>query len=209
MKIQRDIYQRHVRSVPPGTVVFQEGQVGSEMYVVIDGEVEISKRTSSSAQKTLITLKKGDIFGEMSLIERKSRSATATAVTQTRLLVLNEHLFFAMIDRNPDFAAKMIRVLSERLRRANSLIQQAIGSNRNKQVYTGLAEYAGRHGSSTHKGYRVNISAFSDWANTHLGIPREEVRPIVQTFIQRGHVGQSSASEDDIIVAKRTAEVRR
>ena len=149
MRVSKEIYANHVREFSEGSVIFKEGDHGNEMFVIIQGDVEISKITSASSSKTLIVLGKGDIFGEMAIIEKKRRSATATAVSKIRLLVLNETLFDSTLNGNPDFARKMIRILSERLRRTNSALQDSIVTNKQNQLLEGLIKYADEFGDST------------------------------------------------------------
>jgi CRP-like cAMP-binding protein len=76
MRVTKEVYAKHVRGFSEGSVIFKEGDKGNEMFVIIQGDVEISKVTSASSSKTLIVLAKGDIFGEMAVIEKKRRSAT-------------------------------------------------------------------------------------------------------------------------------------
>jgi CRP/FNR family cyclic AMP-dependent transcriptional regulator len=200
MKITKNIYENHSRTVEPGQVIFKEGERGSELYIIIEGEVEIRKRTSSSTAKTLITFHKGDIFGEMALVEGKPRSATAIAVKPCRMLVINESLLDSMLENNPDFAKKMIRILAERLRKANALIQDLTYTNRQNQVMTGLKQYAQERGISTFKGHRVNMSQFLEWSRSHLGIQDREILSTVQEFLKNGIVEQSALGKGEILV---------
>ncbi len=173
MRINHSIYENHVKSYKPEMMIFKEGDHGEEMYVIIEGEVEIRKRTSSASTKTLIVFHKGDIFGEMALMEKKPRSASAVTTKPSRLLVMNEALLESMIEKNPDFARKMIRILSERLRKANSLIQSIMCTNQQSQVLSGLKSYAGKYGTSTFKGLRrseerrVGKECRSRWSPYH------------------------------------------
>jgi CRP-like cAMP-binding protein len=201
MRVDRQIYDKHVREFPAGNVIFREGDRGNEMFVVISGDVEISKATSSTSSKTLIVLSKGDIFGEMAIIEKKSRSATATAVTDTRLLVLNEALFDSTLGRNPDFARKMIRILSERLRRTNAALQESIITNKQNQVLDGLSEYAEDTGTPTFKGQRIRTEGFVKWACSHLGIAEKDIRAILQSFLKKGILEESAAGKDEVLLA--------
>jgi CRP-like cAMP-binding protein len=203
MKLSRDTYDRHVRGYKKGSVIFDEGDPGAEMFVIIEGSVEIAKATSGGSAKTLIELAKGDIFGEMAIIEKKRRSARAIATTDTRLLVLDEVLFERTLHENPDFARKMIRLLSERLRRANSILQSVLATNRQNQVLEALFHYAGEFGMLTFKGARVNIDEFAEWASGHIGIDSTEIRQAVEAFKRRRLVQESALGEDEIIVNRR------
>ncbi len=129
MRVNKGMYEKHVKAFDAGNLIFKELDPGHEMYIIIEGKVEIRKTTSPTSSKTLIVLGQGDIFGEMAIIDKKRRSATAMSIADTKLLVLNDHLFEATLERNPDFARKMILIISERLRRANAAIQQSLVTN--------------------------------------------------------------------------------
>ena len=200
MRINRVVYEKYVTSYSPGKVIFEEGDPGIEMFIIIQGEVEIRKRTSSTASKTLIVFHKGDIFGEMAIIEKKPRSASAIATQPTKVLVMNEALLESMIGTNPDFAKKIIRMLAERLRKANSIIQTMTQTSRQNQIMNSLIDYAKEHGISTFKGRRVSLDRFIDWAETHLGIKAKDVQITIQSLLKQGMVKQSVRGKEEIIV---------
>jgi CRP-like cAMP-binding protein len=200
MKIEKDVFRKFVKTFEPGQVIFKEGETGDQMFIIIQGEVEIRKKTSMDTARTLITFKPGDVFGEMALIENKPRSATAVATKASRMLVMNEPLFLAMIERNPDFARKMIQVLSERLRKANLLIQNLTVTNRENQILAGLRQFAAEKGTATFKGHRVKVAEFLEWAAAHLGLEAKEITAVVQEFQRRGVVGRSALGREEVIV---------
>ena len=200
MKITKNIYQKYAKTFEPGQVIFKEGETGEEMFIIIQGEVEIRKRTSAKAFKTLIKFHEGDIFGEMALIENKPRSATAIALKPCRMLVMNEALLDKMLESNPDFAKKMIRILSERIRKANAIIENIASTNRQNQIYNGLKEYAQEKGISTFKGHRVKLSEFLEWARNRLGISEKEITQTIQDLLKRRIVAPSALGKEEIIV---------
>ena len=199
MRVNRGLYERHVRVFGRGNVIFKESDPGYEMYVIIEGKVEIRKATSPTSSTTLIVLGKGDIFGEMAIIDKKKRSASAMTVIDTKVLVLNDHLFDAMLERNPDFARKMIRILSERLRRANGAIQESLVTNREHHVINGLTKYLEEFGTSTFKGKRLNLEEFLGWACVHIGISEKDIRPVLVDLVKRGVLKPSARSKEDVI----------
>jgi CRP-like cAMP-binding protein len=200
MKIDKSTFESHLRFLDEGAVVFRENDPGSEMYVIIQGEVEIRKATGPSSNKTLTVLRKGDLFGEMAIIEKKPRSATAVATQPSRLLVLNEKLYESMVATNPDFARKMNRLLSERVRKANAIIQSLMTTNRHNQLWVGLLQYAKERGVSTFKGSRVTVSDFIQWASEHLGMSEKDVQAILAHLIRRGIISYSARGEEEILV---------
>ncbi|MEJ2663789.1 MAG: cyclic nucleotide-binding domain-containing protein, partial [Spirochaetia bacterium] len=164
MKIDKSMYKKYLKELGAGQTIFSEGDHGDEMYVIIEGAVEIRKSTSASTTKTLIILQRGDIFGEMSIIEDKPRSATAVTTVPTKLLCMNEELFESVLKKNNDFAYKIIRMLAERLRKTNAIIKNIMSTNKQNQILTGIYQYAEAYGTTTYKGYRVNIDQFAEWA---------------------------------------------
>ncbi len=107
-----------------GDIVFYEAEPGNSLYVIIEGEIEILRKDAEGKLKPIAVLKSGDFFGEMSLIDKEMRSATARAKTDVKALVLtSENLHsFAKIYRN-GFTMVVIniaRVMSKRLRETNS-----------------------------------------------------------------------------------------
>src|SRR5208337_2382873 len=185
MRIDKGTFEQHVRFFDQGAVIFKENDDGNEMFIIIQGVVEIRKSKGQASSKILTSLQKGDMFGEMAIIEKQPRSATAVAVQPTRVLVLNEKLYDSMVGTNPDFARKMNRVLSERIRRADAIIQNIMTTNRQNQLWSGLVQYAQEHGVATFKGSRVNAADFTVWAVEHLGISEKDVQALLAQLIKR------------------------
>jgi CRP-like cAMP-binding protein len=206
MIIHKETYEKHMLSVPKGKLVFTENDPATEMFIIIEGEVEISKRTSLETSKTLIVLHGGDIFGEMAIIEKKPRSATAIALKDTKLLCLDESLFFSMIEKNPDFAVKIVKILSERVRRSNLLIQSLSGSSRESLVMNGLYEYAEREGIGSVKGTRISRDKFIAWGTHHLGLQAIEIVQLLRTLVTKKKV-LLSTTPGELILTPRQKEI--
>jgi CRP-like cAMP-binding protein len=105
------------RSYKAGDVIFSEGDPAEEMFVVKSGAVEIRL-----GNRLLDTLRERSIFGEMALIDRGPRSATAIAATDAMLVPVAEKQFLLMVSRTPYFALNVMRVLVQRLRSSNTII---------------------------------------------------------------------------------------
>ena len=101
-------------SYTPGQLIFEEGQTGDVFYVVKEGEVEILV-----GPLVVETLDAGEIFGEMALIERKPRSATARAKSACQIVPVNEQRFTFLVQQTPHFALSVMQTIAERLRRMN------------------------------------------------------------------------------------------
>jgi CRP-like cAMP-binding protein len=113
-------------SYVPGDVIFREGELGTEMFIIQDGVVNIIKHIGGEAH-LLSRLEKGDFFGEMAVLENVPRTADAVAVTDVHTVVINGARFDEMLRKNPEVAVRIIRKYSKRLREANSLLERLMG----------------------------------------------------------------------------------
>jgi hypothetical protein len=112
----------YVVELKDGEYVFREGDLGTEMYIIHEGKVEIVNRVEGK-DTVLAVLEKGDFFGEMSVLEDLPRAASARALTDTRLLQINGSTFDQMLRDNPEIAVRVMRKLSRRLRETDELLR--------------------------------------------------------------------------------------
>jgi len=96
-------------------VILKEGDKGSEMYIIKTGAVKVTKKTDKGVI-TLITLSRGDFFGEMALFERTRRSATVTAVGETRVTMLHPGTFLYRLRQDPTLVFEMFQKMSKKIR---------------------------------------------------------------------------------------------
>lgn len=116
-------------SVPAGQYIFREGDLGTDMFIIQEGEVHILKKLGGD-NRVLSRLEKGDFFGEMAVLENIPRSADALAKTDVTLIAINGTRFDEMIRKNPEISVRIMRKYSRRLRDANLLLQQFAGDQR-------------------------------------------------------------------------------
>ena len=101
-------------------VIFEEGSAGRELYVVLDGKIDIVK-DNGGVRTTIVTLGKGEFFGEMAVIDGSARSATAVAAAAgTRVMRINHARFVYLVSQQPAFALMIMDALSKRLRASNA-----------------------------------------------------------------------------------------
>ena len=114
-----------------GDVVFDEGDLGEKMYIIIRGSVDIVKAVGKGPGQVLVTLKPGDFLGEMSLIADAPRSASALAAEDAILFSINKKDLMLLFDNAPTIAAKIykffVMTLNQRLRETNEKIKSFIG----------------------------------------------------------------------------------
>ncbi len=110
-------------SASKGTVIYNEGEVGTSMAIIVQGAIGIYKNN-----RLISTLRVGRTFGEMSVIDAQSRSATARAEAETVFLSLDKADMMTLADRHPTLAFKIVwnisRSLSQRLRLTSSQLSE-------------------------------------------------------------------------------------
>ena len=117
IKLELFAAEANPRVCEPGETIFRAWEMGSEMYVVLEGEVELTIDS-----KVLETLGPGEPFGEMALIDQAPRVATAVAKTRCRLAVIPEKRFLFMVQTTPHFALQIMKVMADRLRKMNERV---------------------------------------------------------------------------------------
>ena len=116
MKVPGVFYNaKSFKDVSAGTVIFQEGASGADMFGILEGEVELRLPNG-----VVHRLGPDDTFGEMAIIDNSPRSATAVAVTDAKLAVIDRPRFLFLVQETPMFAVQVMSNIAERLRAATS-----------------------------------------------------------------------------------------
>lgn len=98
-----------------GHVLFRQGDIADNCYLVRDGEIELSRASESGKIRAFTTVKKGEILGEMSMIGDTPRTATATVIKDVELAVISRQDFDEQLDRLNPFMKRLIRLIFQRL----------------------------------------------------------------------------------------------
>ena len=110
-----------------GEYVFREGEAGNRLYLIVEGEVRISRQVPGSGEEALAVLKPGALFGEMAVFDRSERSTDAISHGGTKVITISRSDFEILLDFNRDIAYKVlwavVRLLSQRLRSTNDSLK--------------------------------------------------------------------------------------
>jgi CRP/FNR family cyclic AMP-dependent transcriptional regulator len=134
---ENPLFEKYGQTIDPGKVVFREGEPGEHMYIIQSGAVRISRNVGGHEHE-LAVLEKGDFFGEMAIVSRINRTATATAVGTTQLLAFDRMGFLGMIEKNAKIALNVIDKLCRRLEGANNQIQMMFQRNQRSLIALNL-----------------------------------------------------------------------
>jgi len=113
-----------------GELIFHEGDMGAELYLVETGRVAISKAVKGNLEQVLAHMGPGEYFGEMALLDKISRTASATAEEDCVLLSIGKDDLFMLMEREPKAAAKimfnLLRTFTSRLQATNEQLKEAV-----------------------------------------------------------------------------------
>jgi len=127
MAAEKNPFAKFLTHFDSGQVLFHEGDEGDDMYIIQSGRVAIKKKVKDG-DTTLAVLEKGDFFGEMAILERMPRSASAEVIEDGDLIVISGEMFGDMIKANPEIAVRMLRKQSIRLRETNRQLENLLAT---------------------------------------------------------------------------------
>lgn len=119
-----------------GQLVFSAGEEGGAMYIVQTGRVELYVQDKADERVILGYVEPGSMFGEFSLLDNEPRSATAKAVENTQLLIVDRNDLQLLVKSHPGAALDMLAMLTRRIREANYRVQERVLRNVNDEIPT-------------------------------------------------------------------------
>ena len=176
----------HRMTIKSGQVLFREGDESNAVYAVISGRINISISTPVGRDVLLGIKVSGQVFGELSALDRLKRSATATATETTILAHLQGNMFLDEVARTPMLASLVIRELSAQLRRANARIATRDTDNTTVRVghlLVELAEKFRRHASGPGP---ITLPITQDELAAWVGSTREATARSLATYRRDG-----------------------
>jgi uncharacterized membrane protein len=117
-----------------GETLFNAGDFGESLYIVNWGEIELSIKDTAGQKIVLKVAEADDIFGEISMLDNRPRSATATALMRTELFVLDRDDLLLLFQKKPDAGLNMLAAMSTMLREADDLLRSRVSRNVNEEM---------------------------------------------------------------------------
>lgn len=175
-----------VARYPANAVIFSKGDPGHSMMTVLKGRIRISSSSPEGKQLVLAVLAQGEILGEMAVLEGKPRSADATALEPTELLLLDRRDFIPFLEQNPKICIKMLAILSDRLRRTSELLEDRAFLSLPARLAKTLLDLARSQGSEPEGGVRIDFRMSQRSLGALLGASRESVNKLLRAWQNEG-----------------------
>jgi CRP/FNR family transcriptional regulator, cyclic AMP receptor protein len=173
-------------TLPRGRVIFNEGEPGDSLYIVVTGKIKLSRRSPDGRENVLAVMGPSDQFGELSVFDPGPRTATATAVTDVKLARMPQSVLRPWIEAHPEIGEQLLRVLARRLRRTNDSLADLVFSDVPGRVAKALLDLADRFGRPATDGILVAHELTQEELAQLVGASRETVNKALAEFVQRG-----------------------
>jgi uncharacterized membrane protein len=122
------------QTLPAGETLFKAGEPGESLYLVRSGEVELFIRDTAGQKILLAIAGPGEVFGELALLDRGPRTATALALTDTELLELDRDDLLLLFQKSPAAALRLLAAMSHMTRKADELLRTRVVRNANEEA---------------------------------------------------------------------------
>jgi CRP/FNR family transcriptional regulator, cyclic AMP receptor protein len=185
------------RSYKADSVVFMRGDPGDALYGVVTGRVRISASGSGGKEVFLNIMEPGDAFGEIALLDGQPRTAAATTLAPTELMIIRREDFQQLVKREPQLAVHLIELLCKRVRWTSEQMEDSSLLTVPARLAKRLLSLAASHGRKTPAGAQLKISQ-EDLAQ-FLGLSRQIVNKYLQTWKKQGWItlGRGSVTLGD------------
>jgi CRP-like cAMP-binding protein len=177
-----------------GTAIFFEDDPSDSLYVVISGSAKVFHTSEDGKDHILNTLRAGDAFGELAMIEGLPRSATVQAVEDTELLCLARRDFEAFAHQHPQMLWRLLQTLCGRLRKFTEDKLDPLHRDVPYRVLHVLTQLVERHGRSSPEGWRIGYPLSVRELAAMVGANPETVSRLIEIYERDGLVRRDRQS---------------
>jgi signal transduction histidine kinase len=196
-------------SIRPGELLFDEGAPGDTLYVILDGELEVTKRQGGK-DVVLATRRAGEFIGEMSLLEQGPRSASVRTLRRSRLLVISQVAFQTLLSCSPSAHLRILRTVTSRLVSTESMLVQnekmaALGT-----LAAGLAHEMNNPAAAIQRSAAQLRDALSEWqrSTTELGALTDRRQSEIVEALQEETVKRTAALSDPLSLSYQESDLQ-
>ncbi|HLA41885.1 MAG TPA: cyclic nucleotide-binding domain-containing protein [Aggregatilineales bacterium] len=165
---------------PEGTVLFRAGEIGEAMYIIRSGRIRIYTHDLNGREITLTHYAQNEVFGELSPIDRRPRSASAAVIEPAKIFMLRREDLLNLLNERPQIGLAMIRNLTHLLRNTTTFLEEF----RPESFVTPKED----HGAEFRRGATGLIASIIDG----IDASEEEKEPISREAVEKTHLKQSS-----------------
>ncbi len=178
----------HEKRYKKDTPIFFKDEVGESIFIIKSGQVKVMVESEDGREVILSFLEPSEWFGEMSILDGEVRSATVITTKDSDLLMINRNDFLDELRRHPEIAIKLLKVLSRRLRVADSQIESLAFLDVSGRVAKALLEIAENSGKVTAKGTVIDLEQAKYLIADRVASSRETIYRVLNKLKKRGYI---------------------
>jgi CRP-like cAMP-binding protein len=193
-EIEQLLAHARVAHYRAGEAIFLKASPGTGMMAVLKGQVRISAPSTEGREIVLNTIREGEVFGEIALLDGKERTADATAQSACELLVIERRSFVPFLRNNPEVGLRLIAVLCERLRRTTEQVEDMLFRDLPSRLAKKLLELAAASTERSPAGLPVATRLSQREIGAMIGISRESINKQLRQWQAEGLLSLESGS---------------
>lgn len=168
------------------SIILSEEESGSALFVIVEGKVKVSRSSGDDKEVILAILNESDFFGEMSLLDGMARSATVTAIEDSKLFIIQRTEFLDLLKKYPDVSISLLTELTKRLRASSMKVKALSLKDAEGKVATVLLQLADDIGKIRQGIVEIDHLPFQQELANMAGTSRETISRTLHSFAKKG-----------------------
>jgi CRP/FNR family cyclic AMP-dependent transcriptional regulator len=170
-----------------GQQIFSQGDAGGPMFAVLSGHLKVIVAGVDGNDVVFTVMGRGEVFGELSVLDGAPRSASIVAMTRTEVLVLDREPFLAFVRASPDTSIKLLKILAARIRRLSDEREQMVSLDVAARLAKRLTQMVAEYGEPVSDGtLRISIRISQRDLGAWIGTTRETVNKFLKRWSRQG-----------------------
>jgi CRP/FNR family transcriptional regulator, cyclic AMP receptor protein len=181
----------HVIRYSKGEVIFREGETAERLFLIDRGRVKLSIASPTGQELMIGVLGRGQMFGELEVIDRGTRAMDARAMEDALLYAFAADVFWTLMENRPALARRLLELMARRLRRADQTSQDLVFFDAPTRLARRLLQLAEEHGQVGEPGaesVQVAVRVTQEELAQMIGVTRESANRLVASFTERGWI---------------------
>lgn len=188
-ELQKLVQFVKVQEIGPRQVIFHKGDAGAQVYLIVSGRVKVTTLSEEGKEIVFEILDAGEVFGEISLLDGKERTATVTTMGKCRVLVLERRDFIPFLEQHPRVAIQLLTTVCSRLRATDELVEDTLFRNLPARLAKKLLSLAETYGEPAPEGVRIQLKLSQQELGQLVGTSRESVNKQLRIWERKGLIG--------------------
>ena len=179
----------HLVRYGKGEVVFRDGEPAERLFLIDGGTVKLSIASAAGQEMLIGLLGRGQIFGELEVIDRGPRAMDARAMEPSRVYALDAEMFWTLLENRPALARRLLELMARRLRRADQTSQDLVFFDAPTRLARKLLQLAEEHGEPAgEEAIRITVRVTQEELAQMIGVTRESANRLIASFTGRGWI---------------------